>query len=140
MSANTQGVIHKSRSQIFRYFWPPPPFTVTFTKEGLCNQMAIWLAPPPQLSTWFMDVPQCSHFSHWLIIIFLSFLGKVHLKWVMYLHWISGCVLVLSSYFLLYWNTLLYYGKTLKIFKLPNSSNLIGRFSKSFSRATNMVS
>ena len=29
---------------------------VTFTKEGLCYKMVIWILPP-QLSTWFMNDP-----------------------------------------------------------------------------------
>ena len=42
-----KGLIHKPRGQNFGYFWPPPPFVVTFTKQNLCYKMVIWLTPPP---------------------------------------------------------------------------------------------
>ena len=49
--------------------------------------------------------------SYVTIFYFLIVLGKVHLKWVMYLPWIFGCALASSLYFLHYWNMLLYYGE-----------------------------
>ena len=39
------------------FLTPPPPFVVNFTKKGLCYKIVIWLTPPPQLSTWFMNGP-----------------------------------------------------------------------------------
>ena len=52
-------VIHKPRSQNFGYFWPPlPPSWSLLLNKAYVIKWSFGQPPvPPQLSTWFMNVP-----------------------------------------------------------------------------------
>ena len=50
-------VIHKPHRQNFGHFLPPPLHGHFYWVRLICNSLVIWLTPPPQLYTLFMDTP-----------------------------------------------------------------------------------
>ena len=51
------GVIHKPRGQIFGYFDPPPASWSLLLNKAYVTKWSFGYPPPPQLYTWFMNVP-----------------------------------------------------------------------------------
>ena len=71
-------------------FTPTPSWPLLLNNVYVCsNEMVIWLTPPPQLSTWFMDAPFANHNNdnHGCLVVspsqnrdFNNFYGERNLK------------------------------------------------------------